>query len=88
MKTIFKYQLLSDQNPIVTHTGARIVHIAIQHDMITAWAEVETTNDPETLMLYVVGTGQPIPLAAIDHVGSSMTDSGNFVFHVYAGVTG
>ncbi len=86
MRTVHKYQLSDESgvNVINTHASARVVHVAMQHDVITAWVEIDTEDRPATMTLHVIGTGQSIPVPDVEHVGTAITASNNLVFHVYA----
>lgn len=69
--------------------GAKIVHVAEQHDVPTMWAEVETPDDTaaafETRYFILRGTGDDIPPEFNDHRGTVFI--GAFVFHVYEAIS-
>lgn len=85
MITIWKYQLNDVENHIEHRLAMNgrfpFLHVDNQHDKITVWAEVDTDSPPEDWILYVVGTGHPIPRQAGVHIGSCLIQG--FVFHVY-----
>jgi len=89
MKKVFKYKL----EGVITHLKVSadhdIVHVGEQRGDYFAWVEVDETQTKKDalvdLILYVVGTGQPIPPNSSHH--QSFQD-GNFVWHIYIGNTG
>lgn len=83
MRTIHKYELGGVVNPIPTYEGARWLHVGNQRERITVWAQVDTDQPHTTKLLWVVGTGQPIPDRATVPVGSAIFRGGEFVFHVF-----
>ena len=60
-----------------------IVHVATRHeDAVEVW-HVHDPGQPVTVHAFcVVGTGHPVPPDAVDHVGSAITPSCRFVWHL------
>ena len=81
MRTIHKYVLDTMTNSISTYEGAKVVHVADQHNQATVWLEVNTLERECMRTLHVVGTGYEIPGGT--HVGSLLSAGGHLVFHVY-----
>lgn len=86
MRTIHKYRLpyTGTVHHVPTHEGARFLHVAEQASIISVWAEVDTDAPERTRTLHIVGTGNAVPDAATEYVGTALTVGGVFVFHVYA----
>jgi hypothetical protein len=85
MKTIYKYPVqITDRQQVSMPSGALIVHFANDPGgQPSIWAEVETTNPVVSHDLWIVGTGHPIPDAALIHVASMVCQC--FVWHLYIG---
>ena len=84
MNTIWKYPLeITDYQEIEMPQGARLLHVGLDPAGVPCvWAEVVTDSRPKKIVpLYVVGTGNPVPFGASEHVGSF--NDGPFVWHVY-----
>jgi hypothetical protein len=47
------------------------------------WVEVDTEAPLEDRHFAVVGTGHPIPVALTAYLGTALTRSGAYVWHVY-----
>jgi hypothetical protein len=90
MRTVHKYVLPNVRNAIPTFEGAKLLHVDVQNERITLWAEVETNNRECLRIVHVVGTGHPIPSTRTRtaYVGSVLVEDGEFVFHVYEEVEG
>lgn len=83
MRTIYKYPLDTVANAILTYEGARWLHVGNQNEHITVWAEVDTDQPRTTVLLWVVGTGQPIPDRAAEPIGTAIMAGGSLVFHIF-----
>jgi len=62
MKTIYKYQLKTDEGvqEIPMPTGARILTVALQNGIPTLWVEVDPDEEPDARRFCIYPTGQPI----------------------------
>jgi hypothetical protein len=86
MQTVHKYpiEIIAEQE-ISMPFGAKVIHAGLDpQGNPCVWAEVESTNTPEPVRLFVVGTGHTMPDEAATHVGSFVHDS-FFMWHVFLG---
>lgn len=87
MKTIWKFQsLVRDEIYVSGPAPLNVIHVESDGaSRLTIWAEVDSAGDPSQLtrMLFVVGTGHPIPVEAGEHLASVVAPP--FVWHVYNG---
>lgn len=88
-RTIWKYPLGLPIWPVGwtlrMPEGAHILHVDVQGETPTIWADVDTEARPELRRFDVFGTGYPVRYQAGTpgkYIGSGMSDSG-FVWHVY-----
>lgn len=86
MRTIFKYPVeVAYFFQLELPLGAKFVHIAPgtkYSEKISLWFEVDTEEqDRTTRTFHIVGTGNPIPAAATQHIGSVIMFP--FVWHIY-----
>ncbi len=90
MITIYKYPLkLVEQQALMMPRGAFILHLALQHNVPTIWARVNTECVPlEERRFAIYGTGQELskgsdPSLTYDgeYVGTYFQDE--FVWHVF-----
>lgn len=81
-KKVFKYSLPVEDGPhtLTVPEYCAPVHVAMQHNRITIWAEVFPDNPMVERVFFVHGTGHSIN-ADHDHVGTVL--DGSFVWHVY-----
>lgn len=70
-----------------TELRGPIVHVATRHEtLVEFWWLNNPDNPAEQRSFRVVGTGHPIPFAPLArHVGSAITPSGLFVWHLFMG---
>lgn len=86
MRTIYKYPLeITDEQVIKISLFKYICESIVRVDLDPLgqpciWCEVETTSKPLPVIIFIVGTGNPIPDEA-KHIGSFI--QGPFVWHVY-----
>ena len=88
MKTIYKYELkLTDYQIIATPCAGNSQPLHVGFDpngQLYVWCLVEThSNLTENHVIFIVGTGNPIPIEAKIHLGSVV--QGPFVWHVFTG---
>lgn len=83
MRTIFKYAIeITDVQVIHVKAGAVPLHVGLDpHGAPCIWMKVNRDYDTEALVVYVVGTGHPLPTDAEIHLGSF--NQGPFVWHVF-----
>ncbi len=84
--SIWKYSLkLTDCQVIEMPKGARLLSVAEQHGILCLWALVDTTADKTDRSIVLIGTGHfaPAPNDPFTYVGSTLSDGGNFVWHVF-----
>lgn len=82
MKTIHKTQLrVVDTQLITILQDSKLLFLGAQHGHITLWYECNPANRTDEIMIYVIGTGNPIPEDAKTYLGSVMMSI--FVWHVY-----
>lgn len=82
MNAVYKYELdLTDVNEITMPMGAEIIHANIDpHGSPCVWAVVNPENKPQRKLIYIRGTGQPLPDNCI-HLSSFR--QGPFIWHVF-----
>jgi len=82
VKTIHKHHLPTRKTDVESHQGARVLHVAEQHDLVTVWTEVDTSRPIVGRRFYIVPTGGRPPASAT-YAGTALLHDGAFVFHVY-----
>jgi hypothetical protein len=83
MKTIYKYpiEIVASQE-VEMPISAEVIHAGLDpQGAPCVWATVRTDNKMEAFTIYIVGTGQSIPIMARRHVGSF--NQALFVWHVF-----
>lgn len=83
MDTIYKYNFdIQDEWHITTFKGATPLHVGLDPTGSPAiWFRVNTLAITETRRMFIVGTGNPMPVAAAHYVGS-FTEN-RFVWHIW-----
>jgi len=82
MLTVHKYALEhTDYQTVQIPEGSGFLHFAEQHEILTVWMEVDTSNNLRPQEFIIVGTGRPVP-ADVRHLESCF--NGPFVWHLYA----
>lgn len=82
MKKILKYQLLLKEVQILnTHQYSKILTAQLQSDVIVLWVETLSDQDPLQVPIYIIGTGQPMPIGATNYIATIQQDG--FVWHIY-----
>lgn len=80
-RRIFKFEIaITDEPTIVNAPIVELCHVGTQNGRLYLWAEVDD-GATEEFPFYVVGTGNPVPDGASDHIGTAIM--GSFVWHVY-----
>ena len=82
-RSIFRQSIpVDDQWHELSLTGP-IVHVATRgEDYIEVWFIEDPAAEPEARAFRVVGTGHPMAPALAHHVGTAITPSGQFVWHL------
>jgi len=80
MRTIWKYPLAHGYQEVVMPEGATLLHVALQGDQITLWAEVTPEQPTQEVYIHVIGTDHVV-LSGADYIGT--VQQGRFVWHVY-----
>jgi hypothetical protein len=85
MKTIHKYPLqITDRQKIETHSGFKPLHVGLDPSgNACLWCQVNTERPKVDLVVFVVGTGNPMPEGSMDHFGSFIDKP--YVWHVFLG---
>lgn len=85
MKTIWKYELESlGFQTISMPTGAEILHVANQNDVVCLWCEVDRYAEPGPRDFIIFGTGHPIEdREKLLFIGSVLLYDGTLVLHIY-----
>jgi hypothetical protein len=83
MRTIFRATIpVNDEWAVLELTGP-IIHVATRgEDYIEIWFIHDPNTEPATRAFRVVGTGHPMAPALAHHVGTAITPSGEFVWHL------
>jgi len=84
MKTIYKYPLvLTDHQTVATKTGAKFLHVGLDPQGVPClWMLVDPQECPSSWVIWIVGTGNPMPPGDKVHLGSFT--QGPFMWHVFA----
>ncbi|MES2707138.1 MAG: hypothetical protein V4726_11110 [Verrucomicrobiota bacterium] len=83
---VFKYPLPGRLNLLSVPFGWRALCLAIQHNEPQIWLEVDPDAPRQQVEVHMVGTGGEVPPGST-HVGTILTDGGNYVWHYYARTT-
>jgi hypothetical protein len=87
VKTVHKYplRLIDGDQEIEMPVLAQILRVAVQYGTPCIWALVDPSYEKLTRRFRVCGTGWPIDIDAIGHVGSfeHMVSSTSLIFHVF-----
>lgn len=83
MRVIYKYPLalMNGVQEIEMPHGAKIVHVAGQHEIPTLWAEVLPTAELVKREFVVYGTGHTIMFSDHKYIGTAHCPP--FAWHVY-----
>ncbi len=84
MRKIHRFEVpVDDQTHVLRFPIDSIKHVAARDPyFVEVWAEVNPGRDVQRTVVQVYGTGQPIP-DNVEHIGSAITPSGTFVWHLY-----
>lgn len=85
MQTIWKYPVvLDDEFELRMPAGARLLTVQVQQGKPVLWALVNPDVPQKTRRFRLYGTGQPLPDAPGEYVGSFQVHGGALVFHLFA----
>ncbi len=89
MKTIYKYQLeLTDKQIIKTYKNVEWLTVQLQHNTVCLWGVVDTDTCPQDAIIYIVGTGNPMPKfdkyspIVLEYIGAVQQNS--LVWHIFS----
>jgi hypothetical protein len=84
MRRVFRTELPVDDQWHYRAINGPIVHVATRHETAVELWFIDDTDAPvHDRAFRVVGTGQPIAPALAHYVGTAVTPSGQFVWHVF-----
>jgi hypothetical protein len=82
-RQIYRQAIPVDDNWHTLELSGPIVHVATRgEDYIEIWFLDDPAVAAETRAFRVVGTGEPMAPALAIHVGTAITPSGRFVWHL------
>lgn len=85
MKRIFKYAVFGGSDIITVPVGAKILHWEVQNDVVHFWAEVDTNDVTQTMVLrqfITIGTGTHYNPDDHEHRFTYLDADGIHVWHV------
>lgn len=84
---VYKYpfNMTGEQTEFELPIGAKLLHVAAQHNAFHLWALVDDDTILETRVVRIVGTGHDIPYAParLAYLNTIMIGEGRFVFHAF-----
>jgi len=87
MKTIWKYPIKTIyRQEILMPPTSTILCVQVQGDEPCIWAEVDYQRQDHLNIehiIYIYGTGGPLPDNPGQYIGTYQLDAGDLVFHVY-----
>lgn len=92
MRTIYKYDITTAENGIITGPITKLLTAQVQHGNIVLWAEVDTAQPDRKFQVIPIGTGWPLDAPAgkeciLDnhaYIGTVQLAGGSLVLHIYA----
>jgi hypothetical protein len=88
-RVIWKYQLQMQGGPqeILMPTGAKVVHVDMQRNLVTLWCECDPGAEMEGRSFRIVPTGGGAGVKA-HHLGTAIEErmSGQSVWHIYEAI--
>ena len=92
MRAIYRQPIEVTDLQTITGPGARkVLSVEDRRGVPEVWYTVDTEAPEQDILVWVVGTGHPIPEECLKHghyVGHFLAVGGTFVGHVYATVNG
>lgn len=84
MITIYKYPLVvEDTQWLDIHRGAKLLSVDVQDGKLYLWAQVDTTQPQDSVLIVIHGTGHPMRKDNMQFIGTFMLYGGSFVGHVF-----
>ncbi len=89
MNTIWKYKLeVVDRQLLQIPVGFEILTVQVQNDEIALWVMVDRNAPPDSVLIEILGTGNPIPptpssLPYRNYTGTVQTNGDALVWHVF-----
>lgn len=83
MNTIWKFPLeVTDSQLVNIPEGAKILTVQTQQGIVTLWAVIDPSKDPDTLEVRILGTGNPADnIEDMFYIGT--VQERIFVWHVF-----
>lgn len=83
MRNIYREEVPVDDLWHTVELRGPILHVAARSDTAVEFWHLHDTDQPSTLHAFqVIGTGWTLAPAMTNHVGSAVTPSGTFVWHL------
>ena len=83
MRTVYKFPLeIEGVQTVKIPACYNLLHVAMQRDVLTLWAEVVTENRLVDVTILIFGTGHSMPDTHKEYIGTVF--QGPFVWHVYS----
>jgi hypothetical protein len=84
MTKIFKYELdLTGKQEITFPQGFVPLHVGYDwNNRLCIWTQINDNADKERETIYIVGTGQELPDAETEYLGTAKDESG-YIWHVF-----
>jgi hypothetical protein len=84
VKTIWKYPIsVTDRQSVRMPAGAKILTVAVRHETVCLWAEVDPAAPKTPRAIAIHGTGHEKPDMEGAYIGTFMLLDGDQVFHAY-----
>ena len=84
MKSIWKFELESQNPHLVMPVGAKILCVQAQRDVPCIWVEVDPESKEKTERTFmIVATGHPIEFTNGTYIGTFQLQGGDLVYHLY-----
>jgi len=84
VKTIWKYPLrMEDEQTVKMPIGAEIISVLLQRDILVLYAMVDSDAPLVSGKVYIRGTGHPLNMVDVRHVGSVAMLDRDLVWHVF-----
>lgn len=84
MTTIWKFELeVEDTQWIELPRGAKVLSVGVQNGTPCLWAQVETDEPKDSVLIITHGTGHPMKSANMKFLGTYQLNQGLFVGHVF-----
>lgn len=81
---VWKFVLeITDEQTIAMPLGAEILEVGSQFDRLCIWAIVDPDAGRTDRRFLIAGTGNPIRVRPMRHLGSAVTMNGLLVWHVF-----